>query len=130
MISSARTDLQIGAYDRAEARLTRLIDLWPEAPETPEARYLLGETRFVTRDWVPATEAYVGYLRAAPQGPRTPEVLLRLASTFRELGDARQRCLALERFNRAAPNPTPALRARYEAEAARATCPAPAPAAR
>lgn len=126
MISAARTDLQVGAYDRAEARLLRMIELWPDAPETPEARWLLGETRFVTRAWAPATDAYVGYLRSVPGGPRTPEVLLRLAATFRELGDQRQRCLALERFGRAAPNPSPALRARADAEIARGTCPAPA----
>lgn len=123
MIGSARLDLQRGDYLRAEARLVRMIELWPDAPETPEARWLLGESRFVTRAWGPATDAYVGYLRATPNGPRTPEVLLRLAATFRELGDARQRCLALERFGRAAPNPPPALAARAEAERARGTCP-------
>lgn len=123
MIGSARLDLQRGDYLRAEARLVRMIELWPEAPETPEARWLLGESRFVTRAWGPATDAYVGYLRATPNGPRTPEVLLRLAATFRELGDARQRCVALERFGRAAPNPPPGLAARAEAERARGTCP-------
>lgn len=123
MIGSARLDLQRGDYLRAEARLMRMIELWPDAPETPEARWLLGESRFVTRAWGPATDAYVGYLRATPNGPRTPEVLLRLAATFRELGDARQRCLALERFGRAAPNPPPGLAARAEAERARGTCP-------
>jgi TolA-binding protein len=123
MLTSARTALQSGDYPVAEANLTQLIWVHPTSPEASEGRWLLGEARYVQSAWGTAAQAYVDYLKVSPQGPRASEALLRLAGSFRQLGDNRQRCLALAEFKRRTPRPDPTLKARADGEIARMTCP-------
>jgi TolA-binding protein len=123
MLTNARTALQGGNYPVAEANLTQLIWVYPASPEASEGRWLLGETRFVQSAWGTAAQAYVDYLKASPQGPRASEALLRLAGSFRQLGDNRQRCIALAEFKRRTPRPDATLKARADGEIARMTCP-------
>jgi TolA-binding protein len=124
-LTNARMALQTGNYPVAEANLTQLIWVHPVSPEASEGRWLLGEARFVQTAWGTAAQAYVDYLKAAPNGPRASEALIRLAGSFRQLGDNRQRCLALAEFKRRAPRPDATLKARADAEIAAAACPAP-----
>jgi TolA-binding protein len=123
-LTNARMALQSGNYPVAEANLTQLIWLYPVSPEASEGRWLLGEARFVQAAWGTAAQAYVDYLKAAPNGPRASEALVRLAGSFRQLGDNRQRCVALTEFKRRTPRPDPTLKARADAEIALMTCPA------
>jgi TolA-binding protein len=123
MLTNARTALQGGNYPVAEANLTQLIWVYPASPEASEGRWLLGEARFVQSAWGTAAQAYVDYLKASPQGPRASEALLRLAGSFRQLGDNRQRCIALAEFKRRTPRPDATLKARADGEIARMTCP-------
>jgi TolA-binding protein len=123
MLTNAQTALQSGNYPVAEANLTQLIWVHPASPEASEGRWLLGEARYVQSAWGPAAQAYVDYLKASPQGPRASEALLRLAGSFRQLGDNRQRCVALTEFKRRAPRPDATLKARADGEIARMTCP-------
>lgn len=124
MLVNAQTALQSGSYSVAEANLTQLIWVYPASPEASEGRWLLGEARFVQASWGTAAQAYVDYLKASPQGPRASEALLRLAGAFRQLGDNRQRCVALAEFKRRAPRPDATLKARADGEIARMICPA------
>jgi TolA-binding protein len=71
-----------------------------------------------------AAAAYVDYLKVTPQGPRASEALIRLAGAFRQLGDNRQRCVALSEFKRRTPRPDATLKARADGEIARMPCPA------
>lgn len=123
MLTNARTALQGGSYPVAEANLTQLIWVYPASPEASEGRWLLGEARYVQSAWGTAAQAYVDYLKASPQGPRASEALLRLAGSFRQLGDNRQRCVALAEFKRRTPRPDATLKARADGEIARMTCP-------
>lgn len=124
MLTNAQTALQSGSYPVAEANLSQLIWVYPASPEASEGRWLLGETRFVQASWGTAAQAYVDYLKGSPQGPRASEALVRLAGAFRQLGDNRQRCVALAEFKRRTPRPDPTLKARADGEIARMTCPA------
>jgi TolA-binding protein len=124
MLTNARSALQSGNYPVAEANLTQLIWVYPTSPEASEGRWLLGEARYVQSAWGTAAQAYVDYLKASPDGPRANEALLRLAGSFRQLGDNRQRCVALAEFKRRTPRPDPTLKARADGEIARVACPA------
>jgi TolA-binding protein len=123
MLTNAQAALQIGNYSVAEANLAQLIWVYPASPEASEGRWLLGEARNVQSAWGSAAQAYVDYLKVSPSGPRANEALLRLASVFRQLGDNRQRCLALAEFKRRTPRPDATLKARADSEIARMTCP-------
>jgi TolA-binding protein len=123
VLRDARLSLQTREFAQAEANLAALVQRWPDAPESAEGRWLLGEARYVQRAWGPAAEAYVDYLGTNPQGRRVPEIYLRLAGVFREVGDQEQRCRALGAFADTVPEPGPVLAARYAQEAAQApTC--------
>lgn len=124
MLTNAQSALQSGSFPVAEANLSQLVWVHPTSPEASEGRWLLGEARYVQGAWGTAAQAYVDYLKATPQGPRGPEALVRLAGTFRQLGDNRQRCIALAEFKRRAPRPDATLKARADGEIARMTCPA------
>ncbi len=124
MLTNAQSALQSGGYSLAEANLAQLIWVYPTSPEASEARWLLGEARFVQSAWGMAAAAYVDYLKVTPQGPRASEALIRLAGAFRQLGDNRQRCVALSEFKRRTPRPDATLKARADGEIARMPCPA------
>ena len=123
LLAEARLHIQRGEFQNAELKLNEIVENQADSPESPEALWLLGETRFVQQAYAPAAQAYVAYLGKAPNGPRMPNAYIGLASAFRELGDNRQRCLALAEYTRRAVNPTSVQRARADAEIARATCP-------
>lgn len=123
LLAEARMHIQRGEFQNAEVKLNDIVEKQGDSPEAPEALWLLGETRFVQQAYAPAAQAYVAYLGKAPNGPRMPNAYVGLASAFRELGDNRQRCLALAEYTRRASNPTSVQRARADAEIARATCP-------
>lgn len=123
-LQNAQTALQSGNYAVAEANLTQLIWVHSASAEASEGRWLLGEARFVQAAWGTAAQAYVDYLKVSPNGSRATEALLRLAGSFRQLGDNRQRCVALAEFKRRAPRPDATLKARADAEIARMACPA------
>jgi TolA-binding protein len=123
LLAEARMHIQRGEFQIAEAKLNEIAENHGDSPEAPEALWLLGETRFVQQAFAPAAQAYVAYLGKSPNGPRMPNAYVGLASAFRELGDNRQRCLALAEYTRRATNPTSVQRARADAEIARAPCP-------
>jgi TolA-binding protein len=120
VLREARMSLQTRDYQQAETKLSALVETWPDAPEAIEGRWLLGETRFVQQAWAPAAEAYVAYLSVSPEGRRVPEIYIRLAGVFRNVGDEAQRCRALGAFKDAFPDPGPVMLARYTQEAAAA----------
>lgn len=125
LFQSAMVDNQNGEYAGAERKLNELVTSFPNAPEKLEAYWFLGETRYVQKKWSPAAQAYVKYLQLAPKGPKSSDSLVRVAATYRELGDSAQRCLALKEYKKRAANGTisPVLKARANAEIAKGLCP-------
>lgn len=122
LLSEAKLMLQRSEFASAETHLKLLTESYPDAGETPEGLWLLGETRFVQKAYNSAALAYVAYLGKAPNGPRVSDSLLRLSSSFREIGDNRQRCLAFKEYQKRTPNPTPLQTARANAELAKGPC--------
>lgn len=121
-VKTATVALQAGDYDSAEKILANYTETTPDAKDAPQAYWLLGETRYVQQSWGPAAQAYVAYLQKAPTGPKVSDILVRLAGTFRELGDNGQRCKALQSYKERTPNPPAILKARADAEIAKAPC--------
>ena len=124
LFQAAQQGLARGDYSGAETKLTQLLAQFPGGPETLEARWLLGEARFVQSAWGPAAEAYLAYLNAAPQGKRASEALIRLAGAFGQLGNEKMRCSALAQYQRQTTQPDATLKARADSEMARTPCPA------
>ena len=94
-----------------------------DRPEAAEARWLLCETYFVQDEWLDATTTYIDYLNLNKEGPRVLDILIRLASTYREMDVPDQRCKALKAYTSLAKTPSPALKARAQDEFAKGNCP-------
>ncbi|GIU67000.1 tetratricopeptide repeat protein [Candidatus Phycosocius spiralis] len=124
LFKAAQQELTRGDYGNAETKLTSLLLRFPEDPQAVEARWLLGEVLFVQSAWGPAVEAYLAYLKAAPQGQRASEAFIRLAGAFGQLGNEKMRCQALAQYQRQTTKPDATLKARADAEIARKPCPA------
>lgn len=122
-LANARLAIQNSDLDSASNNLKSLLENHKDAPEAAEARWLLGETYFVQDEWLDATKTYIDYLKLNKEGPRVPDILIRLASTYREMDVPDQRCKALKAYTSLAKNPSPALKARAQDEFAKGNCP-------
>lgn len=126
LLNAAKLGIQSSEYDKAKDSLKTLIEKHPTTKEGIEALWLDGELKFVAQDWLGAAQDYVAYLKAAPSGPRVSDVLIRLAGSYREMGDNRQRCLALNAYKERTPKPNAIQKARADDEFAKGACPKPA----
>ncbi len=122
-LANARLAIQNSDLDTASNNLKSLLENHKDAPEAAEARWLLGETYFVQDEWLDATKTYIDYLKLNKEGPRVPDILIRLASTYREMDVPDQRCKALKAYTSLAKAPSPALKARAQDEFAKGNCP-------
>lgn len=121
-LANARLAIQNSDLDTASSNLKSLLENHKDAPEAAEARWLLGETYFVQDEWLDATKTYIDYLKLNKEGPRVPDILIRLASTYREMDVPDQRCKALKAYTSLAKTPSPALKARAQDEFAKGNC--------
>lgn len=122
-LANARLAIQNSDLDTASNNLKSLLENHKDAPEAAEARWLLGETYFVQDEWLDATKTYIDYLKLNKEGPRVPDILIRLASTYREMDVPDQRCKALKAYTSLAKTPSLALKARAQDEFAKGNCP-------
>lgn len=125
LLSAAKLSIQNSEYEGAKKSLKTLIDSHPTTNEGIEAHWLNGELNFLAKDWLGAAQNYVAYLKIAPNGPRVSDVLIRLASSYREMGDNRQRCLALNAYKERTPKPNAIQKARADDEISKGACPKP-----
>ncbi len=123
LMREAQVLMQNGDYYNAELKLTELTEKHAGSKEYEDALWFLGETRFVQKAFAPSAQAYIAYLSKAPNGPRVTDSLVQLASSFRELGDNRQRCVALAEYNKRSNGASAALKARANIEIAKGKCP-------
>ncbi len=123
LLGAVKLSIQNSEYPSAKENLKVLMENHKETKEGIEAHWLDGELNFLSKDWLGAAKDYVAYLKIAPNGPRVSDVLIRLASSYREMGDNRQRCLALNAYKERTPKPNAIQKARADDEFAKGTCP-------
>jgi tol-pal system protein YbgF len=118
----ARQLLENGDYPGAAAELQAYIDRYGDTPSAPAARYWLGETRFIQKDYSGAATAYLGAIRGWPKTAWAPEAVVKLSQSLLELGKPADACGALGELDRRYPRIAPALKARAAATRAKAQC--------
>ena len=118
----ARSRLSEGDYMGAQEGFASFVEAYPDDSLTGEAYYWLGETHFVNGDYADAADAYIASLRAASSGAKSPDAMVRLASSLAALGRTDDACETLSRFGRQYPNAGPEARSRASREALRAGC--------
>lgn len=84
-----------GSYGQAEIGLKDFIERFPDHTLTPNARYWLGETYYVRKDYTQAARVFAEAYQQAPKGPKGPDNLLKLGLSLAGLGNKKDACIAL-----------------------------------
>jgi tol-pal system protein YbgF len=120
--AQARQLMMSGAYDSAETAFRDFVQAYPDAPNTPEARYWWGKTLSVKGAHAEAATAYLGAIRNWPRTTWGPDATVELA---RELvADRRPEpaCQILAELPKHYPKAAAAVKSRAAAASAQAKC--------
>jgi|SRR6185312_4557043 len=96
--ASARQLLLNGDYPAAQAAFQSYVDTYPTSADAAQARYWLGETKFVQSDYAGAAVAYIAARKGFPQTPWGADAQVKLALSLIELGKTSDACVALAEF--------------------------------
>lgn len=77
--------LREGRYAEAADAFTQFLEDYPDGPYADNARYWLGESRYVTRDFTPALEAFRQVVENHPGSAKVPDARLKLGYTLYEM---------------------------------------------
>lgn len=87
-----------GSYDQAEMGLKDFITRFPDHTLAPNARYWLGETYYVRKDYTQAARVFAEAYQQAPKGPKGPDNLLKLGLSLAGMGNKKDACIALNQL--------------------------------
>ncbi len=114
--------LRQAKYDDAAIALQTFVNQHPDNPLAANARYWLGETFYVRSEFVRAAEVFFEGYRAAPDGPKAPDTLLKLGMALGNLGKQAEACAAFTKLAGEFPNASTNVRNTMERERLRNNC--------
>ena len=120
---AARALITSGDYAGASAAFQDYLNRYPNAKNTPEAYYWLGESDYAREDYADATPAYARALKGWPKLAWAPDATVKLARALAETSRPPEACAALAEFDhRYHTAASLTVKARAEATRARAKC--------
>ena len=111
-----------GDYAGAQAAFQAYVDQYGSTPQAAQARYWLGETKYVQEDYAGAAAAYIGATKGWPQASWAPDATVKLALSLLELNRPTDACAALGEFDRHYAKWGGAAKARADAARIKAKC--------
>ena len=87
-----------GSYAQAEIGLTDFLTRFPDHTLAPNAKYWLGETYYVRKDYPQAIRVFADAYKQAPKGPKGPDNLLKLGLSLAGAGNTKDACIALNQL--------------------------------
>jgi tol-pal system protein YbgF len=121
-VYAAAMQLYTSNQTGAAAAFQSYIDNFPDQPNTPEARYYLGETLYRQADFNNAAPAYIAAIRGWPQTVWAPDAVLKLSTTLVELHKNPDACGVLTEFTTRYPKASAAQKAQARIVRTRAKC--------
>lgn len=109
-------------YPEAESAFQQFIQRHPEGQLTDNARYWLGETYYVRRNYAEAATTFLDAYQKAPAGSKAPDNLLKLGLSLSALQKKQEACVALDKLLRDHPNADSRLRQRADQERSQLAC--------
>ncbi len=79
--------LKQGQYDRAGKRFRDFVRAHPKSPLVDNARYWIGESAYVVRNFKQALEEFSRVVQGNPDGPKAPDALLKIGYCQYELAE-------------------------------------------
>ena len=111
-----------GDYDLAEESFRLWLANFPGDPQGVDAQFWLGESHLQQGEYRDAANAFLAVYKAAPDGNKGPDALLKLGVSLAALGEADAACATFAEVGRRYPNATESLMSRVHDEQGRAGC--------
>lgn len=109
-------------YPAAESALEAFVEKFPDAAQTPEAKYLLGEVYLATGANGDAARVLLDHVSTYKNDPRSPEAYLKLGVAFARLDRREEACRVFKAGEQKFPDLSDRLKRRYADEKAAAGC--------
>ncbi len=109
-------------YSGAEKALRAFIAVYAKNPLARNARYWLGETFYVRREFEQAAQIFLAAYQADPKGAKAPDSLLKLGMSLNGLKKKREACAAFGKLKKDYPNVLPAIKKTLERQLKRDAC--------
>jgi tol-pal system protein YbgF len=122
--NAAMALLQTGDYAAAQAAFDRWVADFPDAPQTPDAAYWIGEAQLAQGDLPNAAATFArNYRTFGAEAPRASDNLLKLGTALAAMGDTARACQTFDEIQRRyASNGAASLRQALERERSAAGC--------
>jgi len=91
-------------FDKAADALQEFIKVHPDEPLTSNARYWLGRTHYVRKNFRQAAEVFLASYQREPKGPRAADNLLRLGMSLAGLDKKKEACATYTKLQQDFPN--------------------------
>lgn len=111
-----------GDYKDAEGIFRSFVELFPNDPLTPDARFWLAESVRAQGRPEEAVEIFIALRKAYPDMQKAPETLLKIGQIMFDLGDRDVACVTFADAESSYPNMSATVQARISEERARAKC--------
>lgn len=109
-------------YDSAEAAFEAFIEKFPNAEQTPDAKFLLGEVYLATGANSEAARVFLDHVSSYADDPRSPEAYLKLGTSFYRLDRSAEACRVFRAGEKKFPNVGSQLAAKYRDAKSQAGC--------
>lgn len=109
-------------YDQAARAFGEFVEMHPKHDLTSNARYWLGETHYVRKDYRKAAEAFLNGYQDNPKGQKAPDNLLKLGMSLGGMQKGEQACTTLDKLLADFPNASDHIKRRVAAQRKKLEC--------
>lgn len=99
-------------YDQAATALKEFVDKHPKSGLTANARYWLGETHYVRKDFRQAAEHFLAGYQGEPAGRKAPDNLLKLGMSLAGMDKKVEACKTFDKLSADFPQSTALIKRR------------------
>ncbi len=109
-------------YDQAARAFEEFVEKHPKHDLTSNARYWLGETHYVRKDYRKAAESFLNGYQDDPKGQKAPDNLLKLGMSLGGMQKGEQACTTFDKLLTDFPNASDHIKRRVDAQRKKLGC--------
>ncbi|MCP3054306.1 tol-pal system protein YbgF [Aurantimonas marianensis] len=114
--------LLAGDYQLAEQSFRQYAQTYPNAEDTPDAEYWLGESLFQQQKYADAAETFLEAQKNYPKSGKAPDMMLKLGMSLAKLDNRETACVTFKEVARRYPNMSATVKSKLADEAKAANC--------
>ncbi|MEF2547232.1 tol-pal system protein YbgF [Aurantimonas sp. E1-2-R+4] len=114
--------LLAGDYQLAEQSFRQYAQTYPNAKDTPDAEYWLGESLFQQQKYADAAETFLDAQKNYPKNSKAPDMMLKLGMSLAKLDNRETACVTFKEVARRYPTMSASVKSKLASEAKAANC--------